>query len=1014
MSIKNTWTFTITVLLAFALVCGGLAGVLLGEGLYFGRRLALLASESVFTEMAGHVEGHVRNLESRAEDLISIVEKVDAIRVLPSSGTESPALKVFTGALSNSESFYGLYVGHEDGSFYEVINLTSTELAEQIGAPGDARWASMTVREDVPGKRLQTWRFYDEKLAPLGLLTKPTDYDPRERPWYQSARESDRIRKVGPYVFSNLKKPGLSFVKSIEGTAKVVAIDITLSALSEFLASQKYTENTLVYTFKVSGGMIAFPDENRIVKPSGGNEGATPGLKMAHIDEIGIPAADQVLEIAREGEASQTRTLVEGNSTFLGLIAPLSENRREYMAIVAPLDELLGPYWRFGTLALASAAIVMCLFAVIISVGASGIARPIRRLAGEVEKIRTLRFGSAEPVDSRITEIQALSDTFVSMDKSIGDYRDSLLDTQKDLRDLIETGISLSAEKESRRLMEMILRKAMSFTRADAATLYTLDQNDSLEFAIVYNDTLGLPRGGKADNPFEFGAVPLRDPVSGEENHRNVVSHAVLIGKSVNIPDAHSVEEFDFSGMREFDEQTGYRSRSFLTVPLIPLGSKAIGALQLINAIDPVAGGIVAFSREHQELTEAMAAQAAVALDNQNLMEAQERLLDSIIKLVAGAIDAKSPYTGGHCQRVPVLATMLAEAATESRDGPFKDFALSDDVERREFEVAAWLHDCGKVTTPEYVVDKATKLETIYNRIHEIRMRFEVLLRDAEIDYYRVLANGGDPDQSRLDLDRRRSELTADFAFVAECNVGGEFMSDADIERLRTIARQTWKRHFDDRLGLSRDEMKRKAEIAPEAVPVDEPLLADKPEHRISRKGNGNAFADPELRFDINVPEQLYDFGELHNLTIRRGTLTDEERFKINEHIIQTIRMLESLPFPPRLKRVPEYAGAHHETMIGTGYPRKLSKDDMSIPARIMAIADIFEALTASDRPYKKAKTLTEALRIMEFMRKDRHIDSDLYDLFLRSGIHRRYAEQFLTPEQFDIDVDSAAEGAAS
>jgi hypothetical protein len=316
------------------------------------------------------------------------------------------------------------------------------------------------------------------------------------------------------------------------------------------------------------------------------------------------------------------------------------------------------------------------------------------------------------------------------------------------------------------------------------------------------------------------------------------------------------------------------------------------------------------------------------------------------------------------------------------------------------------MHDCGKVTTPEYVVDKATKLETIYNRIHEIRTRFEILWRDAQISYYQNIINGiADQKVLQEELDNTFTQLQSDFAFIAECNVGGEFMADEKVEQLETIASKTWLRYFDDSIGLSEDEIiLRKGQTAAE-LPATEFLLADKKEHIIPRDGidpfHGNAYG-----FKMDVPEYLYNRGELYNLCIRKGTLSAEERFKINEHIIQTIIMLKKLPFPDYLENVPEIAGAHHETMFGNGYPRKLNKADMSVSARIMAIADIFEALTASDRPYKKAKTLSQSLRIMSFMRDDKHIDPELFDLFLKSGVYQAYAEKFLHPEQIDaVDI---------
>ncbi len=384
------------------------------------------------------------------------------------------------------------------------------------------------------------------------------------------------------------------------------------------------------------------------------------------------------------------------------------------------------------------------------------------------------------------------------------------------------------------------------------------------------------------------------------------------------------------------------------------------------------------------------------------LLEQQHNLFDNFTKLIAGAIDAKSPYTGGHCARVPVIAEMLAAVACKCRTGPFAEFDMKTADEKWEFEVAAWLHDCGKVTTPEHVVDKATKLETIYNRIHEIRMRFEVLLRDAEITYYRKLLNKEDsPEILEAILLKEQKALIDDFTFVAECNLGSEFMADEKIERLKQIAGRTWMRHIDDRIGISRNEMELKSKQPPPPLPVKEQVLADKSEHCIPRRRMA-PYKDSPHGFNMPVPELLYNLGELHNLSIRKGTLSPEDRFKINEHIIQTITMLDNLDFPDYLSNVPEFAGAHHETMIGTGYPCGRKREEMSIPARIMAIADIFEALTAADRPYKSAKRLSEALRILGLMRDDGHIDADLFDLFLTSGVFQTYAEKYLQPKQID------------
>jgi len=386
--------------------------------------------------------------------------------------------------------------------------------------------------------------------------------------------------------------------------------------------------------------------------------------------------------------------------------------------------------------------------------------------------------------------------------------------------------------------------------------------------------------------------------------------------------------------------------------------------------------------------------------------DAQEELLESIVKLIAEAIDAKSPYTGGHCHRVPEIAQLLVKEASDSNIAQFKEFKLESEDELREFEIGAWLHDCGKVTTPEYVVDKSTKLETINDRIHEVRTRFEVLWRDAQINYLESRLNNENIDTALETLNKAQKKLLDDFEFIASVNIGGEYMSEDKQNRVKEIANQEWKRHFDDTLGLGEVELLRYDKQLKQELPVAEKLLSDKKQHIIQRENFDYENYERD-GFKEEVPEHLYNYGEVYNLCIEKGTLSYEERYKINEHIIQTIKMLEKIPFPSHMKKVPEYAGTHHETLIGTGYPRKLNKNELSIPARIMAIADVFEALTASDRPYKKAKTLSESIKIMSFMVKDQHLDEDLFKLFLQTDIYKSYAKKYLKPEQIDeVDIE--------
>jgi HD-GYP domain-containing protein (c-di-GMP phosphodiesterase class II) len=563
---------------------------------------------------------------------------------------------------------------------------------------------------------------------------------------------------------------------------------------------------------------------------------------------------------------------------------------------------------------------------------------------------------------------------------------------ERKLARLVQNGLLLSREKDRAVLLKEILAGARDISHCAAATLFLRSERDTLVIAMRTNEW-----------PLPITEIPLFN-ADGSPNHEFVVCCAALHNETILIDDVYAETRFDLSGTKRFSEESGFRTISMLVTPLSPRDGEVTGVLQLLNALDPETGAVTAFPPELIGFIEAVASQAAVALENQSLLDAQEALFEALLRLIAGAVDAKSPYTGGHCERVPELALMLAEEVARVTSGPLAGHGFETEAQWREFRVGAWLHDCGKVTTPEFVVDKATKLETIHNRINEVRLRFEVLLRDARIERLTAVMAGADPAEADRALAARHRQLTDDFAFLAECNIGGEFMAPEKVARVRQIGEQTWMRHFDDRLGLSHEELLRFGSEPPSPTPAAEPLLADKPQHLVCRPSRESPYKKHDFR--VNAPEHLYNFGEVHNLSISRGTINAEERFKINEHIMQTIVMLETLPLPKHLRRVPEYAGTHHETLTGEGYPRGLTAAELSVPARIMAIADIFEALTAADRPYKRAKTLSESVKILWRFKMDGHIDPDLFDLFLTSGLYRRYGERFLRPEQLDeVDI---------
>ena len=516
------------------------------------------------------------------------------------------------------------------------------------------------------------------------------------------------------------------------------------------------------------------------------------------------------------------------------------------------------------------------------------------------------------------------------------------------LHRLSEIGMALSTEKNTDVLFEMILEEAKNITNADGRTLYSMNENGDLEFEILRNDSMNTVMGGTSGNKIPFYPVHLwlddKTP-----NQKNVSAYVALTGKTVNIKDAYEEQGYDFEGTINFDKKNGYRSKSFLTVPLKNHENEIIGVMQLINAQDEH-GNVISFNQEMKEQIESLASQGAVALTNKRLVEELKKLFESFIKLIATAIDKKSEYTGGHCERVPVITMMLADEVAKVKKGKYKDFTMNDD-ERYELYLAAWLHDCGKVATPPHVVDKGTKLETIFDRIELIKTRMELLKKDAEIAFLKRQLNGRTPkdfDQEYLDT---MKNINSDMEFLEQCNIGGEFMKPDDQERVKDIGSK--KIEFN---GLKQN------------------FLSD---------------------------------NEIQNLNIPKGTLLPEEREIINDHIVITIEMLEQLPYPKNLKNIPEFAGGHHEKMDGTGYPKGLSEHQMSTQAKIMAIADIYEALTAADRPYKEGKKLSQAMRIMGFMKNDYHIDEELFEIFVKSGVYKKYAKDYVNIDQID-NVDEA------
>ena len=923
-----------------------------------------------------------------AINLSSMTARIPDIDTPPvsESGMEHPAYLFFSRMLYEYSAFYSVYIGLSDGSFFQVINAKDRPaVLEAHNAPEKTTLILRTIF--IQGDfRIQTFTY----LNSLGeILHRDTsddfDYDPRIRTWYQDALKYNEPVLSNPYVFNSLKKPGITVSCKIPGKSGVVGVDLTISRLASFISEQKISDN---------GGIALFTDEKKELACS-------PEIKdfFASMDEY---------EINSGRFYEEPVDILHNNILFQSEVWDTAVNRDLVFMSTAPLSDFMKEAVIMQNKILLFSLLILIVTIPVVVFLSKRLALALQELTADAELVGQMDFSGELKIKTPIYEFNKLATGFEVMKSTIYERTATLHETLEKLEMLVDMGIAMSAEFDIDRLSEMILSGAKKLTHAEGGSLYLLDDDEkNLVFKIVLNDALGFSQGGTSGNPITLHPVHLYNE-DGSENHYNVVTHAYFSKKTLNIPNAYDNEKYDFTGTKEFDSSNNYKSVSFLTVPLKLRGSnKVLGAMQLINAKNPLTEEIIAFPEMIHGFVEALSSSASVAIQNWNLIERQKKLFDDLVKFVASAIDAKSPYTARHCARVPVIAKMLSEAAEKSDQKPFKAYKMSSS-EKREFETAAWLHDCGKVTTPEYVVDKATKLETIYNRIHEIRTRFEVILRDARIEKLEAVIRGEDPDRADSDLLEKEKKLHEDFAYVAECNIGSEYMSEERLEKLRIIASKEWLRYFDDSLGLSWAEAKRHNSLnegLEEIYPVREFLISDRREQIIEREDWTQESYD-KYNFQFQVPEYLYDRGELYNLSVRKGTLTVEERFKIDEHVAQTIIMLEQLPFSNDLKNVPKYAGSHHETADGLGYPRKLTLDDLSIPERILAVSDIFEALTSVDRPYKKDKTLSEVVEIMYKMKEDRHIDPDIFNLLLTSGVYFEFGKLYLKPEQLDeVDV---------
>jgi len=925
------------------------------------RRLVLDVVGNLFESSAREALAELRATHEPIRTLVALLAQP------PFSAAASPqgqlaSLPLIRRALDLTPMLSAIYVGYADGGLFYIRRLDFAAARRAEHAPERAAYMVQISSRETGASSL---RYYDEEMTLLSSRTT-SRYAPDYLPWFHAAQESSGLVRTPAFTLAS-REIGFAIAQATPDRKAVIGADLALKDLSASLSRQRASPSAQLALVDRSG---------RVLAASHGSWASSENnpQQLPTLASMEMPILAQALLGAASGNRARTLSSEGRDWETLVVTAELADGDPLYLVMAAPHDELLA-----GVLTLRHYAILSMLGVLLLAVPltwwiAHRISLSLRNLSADARAIRHFKFEERE-VRSFVLEVDDLALAIAGMRSTI--------------RQFLDIASQLSAERHFQCLLDGLITQTVAAAQADAGAVYLMEddgkelrpaawQNVNLAHLLVEPPAISVISDG-----FEH---PLRDACQERKMHTGQLA-------ATGLPDGLGWIRSRFPG----------QSVSFLAVPLSNRENKAIGVLFLAkSAVE------ANFSSEQAAFVNALSGTLAVAIDNQRLMRAQKALLDAVIRVMAGAIDAKSPYTGGHCQRVPELTLMLAEAACQSAEGPFRDFKLNED-EWETLSIAAWLHDCGKLTTPEFVVDKATKLETLSDRIHEIRTRFEVLKRDAEIAYWQGIAEGGDKSALGAVRDAQLASLDDDFSFIAACNIGGEKIENATRERLNRIAARTWRRTLDDRLGLSQIERLRKERLPAPELPVDEPIIADREDHRIPHGADSQFPAD----IKIKAPELRLNLGELHCLSVSRGTLTAEERFLINNHIVQTIIMLRGLPFPDYLKEVPEIAGNHHEHLDGSGYPRGLNAAAMTTQARIMAIADIFEALTAADRPYKPGKPLSESVALLADYVRMGHLDYELFALFLRTDVHLRFAQRFLDPRQIDqVDVEAALQRA--
>ncbi|MBS0054495.1 HD domain-containing phosphohydrolase [Yersinia sp. Marseille-Q3913] len=872
----------------------------------------------------------------------------------------------FIEVLQQNNYASAVYSAHPNGDLFMLRRLTEANRI-LFHAPEEAEWMIQSNRflDSLPEKR---FIYLNKEQQVIAVMPRDNDnYDPRRRDWFILAAANPTLVTSPIYIFKGTGEVGFTYSRQAENKQAIIGLDVSLASLSQFLVRQNLPPGSQAIIINSRGEVIAsLPKTKETTVVAASEDKQVPVLQALLNTQKSNLASNNT-----QGDDHPHSIMFEAkNQHWFGSVVDINTNGNAYQLVIAtPASYLTADANSIRNHSTFIAFILLMLGLPLVWYFSRKISKPLIRLRQDADAISNLYFEDRDLEHSVIEEVDELHKSMSKMKST--------------LKQFISMGNMLTTESNFYRQMQGLLGETTEIAAMTGGIIFLTDKDTG-----TFTPTAFRWNGEN---------IPVAEMSSLQVEKDNFSAfQQVLEGKTIV---GTLNKENIFNQLQDFLQP--YLPLRFIAVPMKTHDDQLLGFLLLFNPY------VLNTERERSkiQLVNALVGSLSVSVETQRLLQEQKNLLNAFIELIAGAIDAKSAYTGGHCQRVPEITKMLARAAINIKEGPFAHFNLSEN-EWEELHTACWLHDCGKITTPEFVVDKSTKLELIYDRIHEIRMRFEVLKCEKEIAFLRrhTTVTASEADQQILADELR--QLDEDFYFIAHCNIGGEFMSDEAIARIQQIAGYHWTRTLDDNAGIAHEERVRKARQSTPSLPVQESMLADKEEHIIYRDNKNKR---PEYYdFKVQEPTFLYNRGEIYNLSIRRGTLTEEDRYKINEHIMQTIVMLKKLPFPRTMANVPVIAGGHHERMDGKGYPYQLTYKQMSIPVRMMAIADVFEALTAADRPYKPGKLLSEALNIMVNMVNENHLDRDLFILFLQSGIWHEYAVAYLQVDKVDI-IDISA-----